>query len=202
MDEPYFVVINGKPEGPYNLSQIKAMGIKPGDFLKTRLMDDYKEAHEIYEIRALMGFGKQAFIPQYFGSFEQRLLAAALDWFFVAGACIVIVFLISLFMEDKETRLVVAFSLFALIPFVKFIYQALMDCGANQGSYGKQILKIRVGNLQGERITLKHSIGRNFAKLLSAGTFFIGYLFCFFNKKQQCLHDIVAGTLVVKDRLF
>ena len=131
MDEPYFVVINGKPEGPYNLSQIKAMGIKPGDFLKTRLMDDYKEAHEIDEIRALMGFGKEAFIPQYFGSFEQRLLAAALDWFFIAGACIVIVFLISLFMEDKETRLVVAFSLFAWIPIVKFIYWLVINFISN-----------------------------------------------------------------------
>jgi len=29
----------------------------------------------------------------------------------------------------------------------------------------------------------------------------VGYIICFFNKKQQCLHDMIAGTLVVKDRL-
>ena len=202
MDEPYFVVINGKPDGPYICSELKALGIKPGDFLKTRLMDDYKEAHEIAEIRTLLGFGKQAFIPQYFGSFEQRLLAAALDWFFVSGTCIALVFFICLFIDYKETRLMIALSLFALIPIVKFIYQVIMDSGAKQGSYGKQILKIRVGNLQGDRITLTKSIGRNFAKILSVGTFFLGYLCCFFNKKQQCLHDMVSGTLVVKDRLF
>jgi uncharacterized RDD family membrane protein YckC len=29
----------------------------------------------------------------------------------------------------------------------------------------------------------------------------VGYLLNFFNKKQQCLHDMIAGTLVMKDRL-
>ena len=29
----------------------------------------------------------------------------------------------------------------------------------------------------------------------------IGYLLSFFNKKQQCLHDMMAETLVMKDRL-
>ena len=77
-----------------------------------------------------------------------------------------------------------------------------MECSAKQGTFGKQILKIKVCDMQGERISFVRSMGRNFAKIFSVMTLFIGYLFSFFNKQQQCLHDMIAGTLVMKDRLF
>jgi uncharacterized RDD family membrane protein YckC len=198
----YFLVINGKPEGPFSIEQLKQRKIKPGDFLKTTAMDDYKEAHEIAELRELLGFSREALVLQYFGSFDQRLMASALDWFFVSGVCIIIVFIVTLFVSDKATRLVMVFSLFGVIPLVKFIYHIIMESSAKQATYGKQILKIKVCDMQGFRISPVHAAGRNLAKLLSVLTFFIGYLFSFFNKQQQCLHDMIAGTLVVKDRLF
>ncbi|MBM3402605.1 MAG: DUF4339 domain-containing protein, partial [Bacteroidetes bacterium] len=40
----YFVVIDGKPTGPYSLEQLQGLKIKPGTFVKTEDMDDYKEA--------------------------------------------------------------------------------------------------------------------------------------------------------------
>jgi uncharacterized RDD family membrane protein YckC len=88
-----------------------------------------------------------------------------------------------------------------IIPIVNFIYHVVMEASPKQGTYGKQILKIKVTDLQGERIGVAQSLGRNVAKILSALTLFIGYLYSFFNSKQQCLHDVVAGTLVIKDRL-
>ena len=160
-------------------------------------MDDYKEAHEIAELRQLLGFNREALVPQYFGSFDQRLMASALDWFVVSGICIIIVFIVTLFVSDKATRLVMVFSLLGIIPLVKFIYHIIMESSAKQATYGKQILKIKVCDMQGFRISPVHAAGRNFAKLLSVLTFFIGYLFSFFNKQQQCLHDMMAETLVV-----
>jgi uncharacterized RDD family membrane protein YckC len=198
----YLLVINGKPQGPFNIDELRKHNIKPGDFVRTSYMDDYKEAHEIAELRELLGFSEQALIPQYFGSFDQRLLASALDWFFVAGICIVIAFVVSLFVTDKTLRLSIALSQFVLIPIVKFIYHIIMESSAKQATYGKQILGIKVCDLQGYRISFAHATGRNLAKLISVLTVFIGYLFSFFNKQQQCLHDMIAGTLVMKDRLF
>ena len=58
-DSTYFLVINGKPEGPFTIDELKEHQIKPGDFVKTATMDDYKEAHEITELRELFGFQKQ-----------------------------------------------------------------------------------------------------------------------------------------------
>ena len=77
-----------------------------------------------------------------------------------------------------------------------------MECSARQATFGKQILAIKVCDMQGKRVSFGLAAGRNLAKVFSALPFFIGYLFAFFNKQQQCLHDMIAGTLVVKDRLF
>jgi uncharacterized RDD family membrane protein YckC len=75
-----------------------------------------------------------------------------------------------------------------------------MECSGKQATYGKQILKIKVCDMEGARAGLWQIFGRNLGKLLSS-IFFIGYFISFFNRKQQCLHDMIAGTLVVKERL-
>jgi len=106
-----------------------------------------------------------------------------------------------LFNADKATQFTIALSLLGIIPVANFIYHIVMECSPKQGTYGKQILKIKVTDMLGERIGLGRSILRNLAKILSVLTLFIGYLMSFFNSKQQCMHDMVAGTLVVKDRL-
>ena len=200
-NDSYFLVINGKPEGPFSIEQLKVYRIKPGDFLKTPEMDDYKEAHELPQLRELFGFSKQAIIPQYFANFDQRLMAAALDWFFTSGVCILLVFIVSLFIGDKAVRITLALSLLVAVPLVNFVYHVIMESSAKQGTYGKQILKIKVCDMQGGRIDTAQAIGRNVAKLFSVMTFFVGYLFAFFTKQQQCLHDMIANTLVMKDRL-
>ena len=201
MPQEYFLVINGKPQGPFSVAQLKEHKIKPGDFLKTAGMDDYKEAHEIAELRELLGFKKQSVIPQYFGSFDQRLMAVAIDWFFVWGVCIIVAFILVLFVHDAAVRIVVELAILGVAPVINIIYHIIMECSAKQATYGKQILKIKVCDMQGERISAGMAITRNLARIFSVATFFVGYLLSFFTKQQQALHDIIAGTLVMKDRL-
>ena len=196
----YFLVINGKPEGPFSMEQLNDMSVKPSDFLKTADMVDYKEAHEIAELRELFHFSERSVIPQYYAGFDQRWMASALDWFFVAGGFIVLAFLAVFIVEDKSARLVIALSILALVPIIKIIYHIVMECSLKQATYGKQILKIKVCDLEGRRISAGRSISRNLFKIFSLITI-IGYLLSFFNKKQQCLHDMMAETLVMKDRL-
>ena len=153
MPGTYLFVINGKPEGPYSVEQLKALKIKPADFVRTEGMDDYKQAHEVAELRELFGFKKEAIIPQYFGSFDQRLMASALDWFFVLLVCVPLAVVVSLFIHDKEQGLPVIFGILALIPLVKIIYHIVMECSAKQATYGKQIIRIKVCDMEGERIS-------------------------------------------------
>lgn len=85
-DVDYTVVINGKPEGPYKLAALKDLKIRTATFIRKPGMDDYKEAHEFPELRELLGFTYQQTAPQYFASFDQRLLASVIDYFFLRQA--------------------------------------------------------------------------------------------------------------------
>jgi uncharacterized RDD family membrane protein YckC len=198
--DQYILVINGKPEGPFSIEELKARPIRPGDFIKTPEMPDYKEAHEIEELREIFGFRKRTVMPQYFAAFDQRLLASVLDWFFISGFYIIIAFTALLLIYDHEARIILAVSLLVVIPITNLIYHIKMESSVRQATYGKQILKIKVTDLEGKPITLSKAISRNMGKVLSFITI-AGYLMSFFNRHQQCLHDIMADTLVVKDRL-
>ncbi|GAB3927152.1 RDD family protein [Mucilaginibacter myungsuensis] len=201
MDNKYLLVINGKPEGPFDMDELKQRGIRPTDFVRTDGMSDYKEAHEVAELRQLFGFRKQIVLPQYFGGFDQRMLASVIDWLIVMAWFVVPAFVAILFIENKMVRLILPVSLLVFIPLAYFIYHVVMEGSAKQGTYGKQILKIRVSDTNGEPIDKAKAFARNLAKLLSVLTFPIGYILLFLNKKRQCLHDMVAETLVIKDRL-
>lgn len=197
----YILVINGKPEGPFTIAQLKERLIKPSDFVKTDDMIDYKEAHEVQELRKLFGFSKQALLIQYYGSFDQRLTAAVLDLFFVSTVCAILTLVAALLINSQLIGFLMTIGLLIIIPLANFIYHIIMESSAKQGTHGKQILQIRVCDIAGERLNMGHAAGRNLAKIISVLSFFIGYLYIFFNKKQQGFHDVLAGTLVVKDRL-
>lgn len=197
----FMLVVAGKPKGPYSLADLKAIGIKPGDFLKTTGMDDYKEAHEIAELRQLFGFKQQALPMQYFGSFDQRMLASVIDWFIIFAAFLLPAFAAVYLAEDKQLRLMIALSLLVMVPLGKFVYHIVMESSDKQATYGKQLQKIRVTDVDGQRIDISKAFSRNFYKLLSTLPLFAGYLTAFFTPKRQCIHDIIAGTAVTKDRI-
>jgi uncharacterized RDD family membrane protein YckC len=206
--DQYILVVNGKPDGPFSVAQLKERKIKPGDFVKTNAMDDYKEAHEIAALRQLFGFSKQPLPLQYFGSFDQRLLAAVIDWLIVSAAFIMVAFIVMLILllvlagdDNKILRIGISIGIIALTPIGKIIYNVIMESGPKQGTFGKQLLKVRVCDIYGERITASQAFMRNLFKYISVATLFVGYIIAFFTKKQQCLHDILADTLVIKDRL-
>jgi uncharacterized RDD family membrane protein YckC len=165
-------------------------------------MADYKEAHEIAGLRALFHFKQRITAPQYFAGLDQRLLASVLDWFFISGFYLIIAFTATLFINDSTTRLSIFLSLAAFIPVTNFIYHIVMECSDKQATWGKQILKIQVSDMEGKRIGAGKAFGRNFCKLFCVLSLFVGYLIIFFNRKAQGMHDMMAGTLVIKDRLF
>jgi uncharacterized RDD family membrane protein YckC len=81
---------------------------------------------------------------------------------------------------------------------VSWLYSALMESSSKQATLGKMALGIRVTDLDGNRITFGKATGRYFAKILSALILGIGFLMVAFTQRKQGLHDILAGTLVVK----
>jgi uncharacterized RDD family membrane protein YckC len=197
----YTVVINGKPEGPYRFDELESLKIKPGTFLRKPGMDDYKEAHEFAEIRELLGFSFEQTAPQYFASFDQRLLAMVIDYFLITTIYLLFAVISFFFIDDKTQRIYVVALLLPLIYFSKFLYGVFVEASVQQATIGKKLLNIKVTDLVGNQISLSTSFARHLCKLLSALPLFFGYLYSFLNKKQQCWHDLIAGTLVIKQRL-
>lgn len=197
----YTVVVNGKPEGPYRLDQLMDLTIEADTFVKKEGMDDYKEAHEFEELRELLGFNYQQTAPQYFAAFDQRLLACAIDYFLIILVYALVLLLSFIFIQDKNHRIAAAIIGLPFIFIAKLIYGSITDASARQGGVGKRLMNIKVTDMAGNRIGYGKSFGRNLSKLFSLLPFLIGYLYSFLNRKQQCFHDIMAGTLVIKDRL-
>jgi len=200
-DVDYTVVINGKPEGPFELAALKDLKIRTSTFIRKPGMDDYKEAHEFPELRELLGFTYQQTAPQYFASFDQRLLASVIDYFLLTIGYVLLVLIAFVFVEEKVQRIGLALAGIPLIPLAKFIYSSVAEASEKQATWGKRLMNIKVTDLMGNPIKIDVSFGRNAAKALSVAPVFFGYLYSFLNKKQQCFHDIIANTLVIKDRL-
>jgi uncharacterized RDD family membrane protein YckC len=79
-----------------------------------------------------------------------------------------------------------------------WLYYTLMESSSKQGTIGKQVMGIRVTDLEGGQISFARANGRHFGKILSALILGIGYLMILFTEKKQTLHDMMAGCLVVK----
>ena len=77
------------------------------------------------------------------------------------------------------------------------IYHAVMESSNIQGTFGKMILKIKVTDINGNRLSFIRAALRAFGKIISIFTLGIGFLPILFTKNRQSLHDIIAGTVVV-----
>jgi uncharacterized RDD family membrane protein YckC len=197
----YSVVINGKPSGPYVLADLKALNIKAGTFVKTEEMEDYKEVHEIPELCDFLGIKGQITLPQYFAGLDMRLLAVIIDYFIIFAIYCIIALSIVIFIQDREQKIIISLGGLTFIPIAKFFFSIVMESSSRQGTWGKVLMGLRICDEQGNRLSFGRALVRNLSKILSSGTLGLGYLIGFFNKKQQCLHDLIAGTLVVKERL-
>jgi uncharacterized RDD family membrane protein YckC len=80
-----------------------------------------------------------------------------------------------------------------------WLYFAGMESSARQATFGKSVMSLRVTNSEGQRISFGHATGRFFAKIVSGMVpLAIGYIMAGFTAKKQALHDLIAGTLVLR----
>jgi uncharacterized RDD family membrane protein YckC len=81
---------------------------------------------------------------------------------------------------------------------VAIAYFVGYETSAKQGTWGKQLVGIKVTDMDGRPITTGRAVGRFFAKIISNLTCGIGYLLPLFTDKKQTLHDLICGCLALK----
>jgi uncharacterized RDD family membrane protein YckC len=96
-----------------------------------------------------------------------------------------------------------AAGIFGLIIFL-FVwgYFALFEAFGNGRTPGKRVAKIRVIHQSGRGINFAEALARNLVRFVDylPGFYAVGIIAIFLNKRSQRLGDLVAGTLVVRDR--
>ena len=89
-------------------------------------------------------------------------------------------------------------SIMTVSMVIHWLYFALQESSSAQATLGKRAVGIKVTNLEGQRIGFGQATGRFFGKIISGLTLLIGYMMAGFTDRKQALHDIIAGTLVVR----
>lgn len=81
---------------------------------------------------------------------------------------------------------------------VVWLYFAVMESSESQATLGKHVCGLAVTDTHGRRISFGRASGRYLGKFLSSLILGIGYLMVAFTSRKQGLHDLIAGTLVIR----
>lgn len=87
----------------------------------------------------------------------------------------------------------------AAVLIIPLLYFPLFEGSKYQATLGKLIMKIKVVDINGERVSFGQAWGRFLAKIISYQIFFAGFIIIAFTKKKQGLHDIIAKTYVINN---
>jgi len=106
--------------------------------------------------------------------------------------------------QSPQAAIAMLFSGFFLIAIlialvVIWLYSAYLESSVWKATVGKKALGLIVTDLEGQRLTFGRATGRFFAKVVSGFIpFAIGFIMAGFTEKKQALHDMIAGTLVLR----
>ena len=142
-----------------------------------------------------------------YAGFWRRVVALLIDSLIlgVAGAIIggIVGFIVGFAMgasgSDLDTIEFVTGLLGGVLGLVlQWLYFTLFESSVKQATVGKMAIGIIVTDLNGNRISIGKANGRFWGKLVSIVTLGIGFIMAGFTERKQAIHDLMAGSLVVK----
>lgn len=147
----------------------------------------------------------------YYGGFWIRLAAHLIDHA-VMGALFVPAFFIFIFpailvahqqgaleREGPPPELIMTIAVFVCLAIgARMLYEILLTSSSWQGTIGKKLLRLKVTDDCGNRISVGRSTGRFFAKILSGAASYIGFIMIAFMDRKRGLHDVIAKTQVIR----
>jgi uncharacterized RDD family membrane protein YckC len=214
-----YVAKNGQQTGPFSPPEIKAQ-LQTGDIAPTDLawyeglsgwtalksldiasewLTDLPSQTTAIKVPVLAGM---AYTPAHYAGFWRRVAAHLIDTllFLIAGAVAGIFAAGFRAMGQPGVGAGLSQSINWIGIVIGWFYSAKLESSRWQGTVGKWLLGIRVTDLAGNRISFGKASGRYFGKSLSLLTLCIGFMMAGWTKRKQALHDMVAKTLVVRDK--
>ncbi|MGE5380209.1 MAG: RDD family protein [Methylocystaceae bacterium] len=144
--------------------------------------------------------------PLYAG-FWNRVWAIQIDGF-ILGALLYVIFLLAVlvavptipFLKSKFEDVMAVTIIIGMLfyPIALWLYNAIFESSSLMGTPGKILMAIKVTDQEGKRISFWRATGRSLATLLSYLLICTGFIPAAFTRRKQALHDIIAGTVVVR----
>lgn len=135
-----------------------------------------------------------------YAGFWWRFLALLIDTVILAVAQWVISLATGVGVEvSDEKTLVMAWPIILVFVLGPWLYSAFLESSNWQATLGKKVCGLIVVDDGGNRISFGRATGRYFAKVISAIILYIGFFMAGWTQRKRALHDMIAGTLVLKE---
>jgi len=134
----------------------------------------------------------------HYANFGERLGAYIMDYIFVSLIMMVLLAFTEYTFNDFVYRMDERYSINVGYLVVGWLYASILESSKKQATWGKQMMKIKVTDLNGEKISYTRAVFRDLGKLLSGIIIFLGFFMMTWTKKKQALHDLMSGCLVIK----
>jgi len=103
------------------------------------------------------------------------------------------------FSAGGPVRILENYALTMTLVVIWFGYGLFFESSAWQGTLGKKLTGLVITDTSGNRIGFVRALGRACGKVLSACVpFYISYIMAGSTKRNQTMHDLIAGTLVFR----
>ena len=142
---------------------------------------------------ALGGMTPGGGLPAPYAGFWRRAGGFIIDDLLVTVALLVVMAITTRAMKGGMNLVI-----FPLYCVAAWLYYAWMESSALQATVGKLAVGVKVTDEYGRRIGFGRATGRLFAHAVSGIALGIGYAMAVFTRRRQTLHDLIAGTLVVR----
>jgi uncharacterized RDD family membrane protein YckC len=129
-----------------------------------------------------------------YAPFWSRVAAFVLDFFVVVVSCAALNGLLHIAPRDLNG----AAAFFWLTLGIFLLYKTVMEGSKRQATLGKLAFGLRVTTLRGKPIGFGRALVRNLAQVLSALPVYLGFVMASYTQRRQALHDMLAGTLVIR----
>lgn len=215
MEKIYFLQSGSNQVGPFSLDELRYKYIKRSDLVWHSGIPEWTEAQNIAELKVLFPQSPPALPtinlsdakqlvpqPQYY-PVNNKITYFANNTIEIDNGSEIITYRFANFGERLGARLLDVLIIIipaSCLPIIAgWLYFSLQHSGDSQQTIGQKAADIKLLSADGQKIKFGQATGRYFANLLNLFTLFIGYLMFFFSNRNQCLHDSLAGTIVVRE---
>lgn len=146
-------------------------------------------------------------IAPHLASIGWRILAFAIDWLLIVsllnGVLAVVMVVLGYRLSDSFSPPVHARALVDKVSYFQVLiialYFAVQESSRWQATLGKKVVRLKVVRLKVPRVSFGLALVRIGLWYIGCAILFLGLMPALFTRRRQAIHDMITGTLAVRD---